>query len=72
MKLTLTPEQEKEVVNHTSGKVTLADGKEFFYMPRWFTKNEDGTWERLSFDELPDEAKEQMSSLRSWLKNIIP
>ena len=71
MKLNLTPEQISLIKSPTSGKVTMKDGREFYYVPYWFTQNPDGTMERLNFDQLPDDVQEHMSTIRNFVKNVF-
>jgi len=72
VKINLTEEQAKLITAHTSGKITTPSGQEFYYVPYWFTKNEDGSWERLSIDSLPDDAKKQLEGLRNFIKKTCP
>jgi len=59
MKVLLTPDQESALWHH--GKTIMADdGKKYMYFPFWFRMDGNGEYERLRFDQIPENVKDKL------------
>lgn len=57
MKMLLTPDQESTMW-HMSETIITPSGKTFYSFPYYMQPIANGEYERLTFDQLPDEAKD--------------
>jgi hypothetical protein len=57
MKILLTPDQESTLW-HFMDHMSLPSGKKYYSFPFYLQDHGDGCYERLTFDQLPEEAKE--------------
>jgi hypothetical protein len=59
MKLLLTPDQEATLWNH-SQTIVADDGKKYMYFPHWLRIDGNGEYERLRFDQIPENVKDKL------------
>jgi len=45
------------------GTKVITPSNEYYYLPYWYRDNKDGTFEQLSFDQLPKDLKETIKEL---------
>jgi hypothetical protein len=61
MKILLTKEQEAFLM---SGNMMQLGDNEYYFIPFWFKKNPDGTWEEHNIEKLPKELEKAIQQLR--------
>jgi hypothetical protein len=59
-----------DFIKNMGARVTLADGREFYYVPYWFSPSRDNLYRMYSFDELPREVKNEIISSREIMKDF--
>ena len=59
MKILLTPDQESTLW-HFSQTIMTDNGTKFLYMPFWLRCDGSGEYERLRFDQIPEEIKDKL------------
>ncbi len=57
-------ETDSKFLENTSHCVYDVNGSNYYYMPFWFKKVSDGVYIEYGFDELPEELKSRLRSLR--------
>lgn len=59
MEILLTPDQESTLW-HFSETIMTDKGEKYMYFPFWLKPNGDGSFERLRFDQIPEEIKDKL------------
>jgi hypothetical protein len=59
MEILLTPDQ-VSALNHFASVIVTDKGDRFYYFPYWHKASGNGTYERLRFDQLPEEVKDRL------------
>jgi len=63
MKITPSKAQIDQFTGPESSKVEHG-GDKYYYYPFWVRNNADGSWERISFDQIPDPVVKLVGTLR--------
>lgn len=61
MRITPGPEQIKQITSEA--KFPREDGT-YFYVPMWFKQSTDGSWEKLTWEEVPESVQQQVIKIR--------
>lgn len=59
MEILLTPDQESTLW-HFAQTILSEKGEKYLYFPWWMRSNGDGSYERLRFDQIPEEIKDKL------------
>lgn len=59
MEILLTPDQESVIWNFADTIVT-DKGERYMYFPYWLRDDGKGSYERLRFDQIPEEVKDKL------------
>ncbi len=59
MEILLTPDQESTLW-HFADTILTDKGDKFMYFPYWLKINGNGLYERLRFDQIPEEVKDRL------------
>jgi hypothetical protein len=59
MEILLTPDQ-VSALNHFASVIVTEKGDRYYYFPFWHKSNGNGKYDRLRFDQLPEEVKDQL------------
>lgn len=59
MEILLTPDQ-VSALNHFADVIVTDKGDKYYYFPYWHKSNGNGAYDRLRFDQLPEEVKDKM------------
>lgn len=58
-------ETDSKFLEENANKITVkATGEDYYFMPYWFKKLEDGRWGVFYFDNLPEDVKETLKKAR--------
>ena len=59
MEILLTPDQESTLWN-LADTILTDKGEKYMYFPYWLKSNGDGSYERLRFDQIPEDIKDKL------------
>lgn len=59
MEILLTPDQESTLW-HFADTILTDKGEKYMYFPYWLRVNGSGSYERLRFDQIPEEVKDKL------------
>lgn len=59
MEILLTPDQ-VSALNHFADVIVTEKGDKYYYFPYWHKPSENGMYDRLRFDQLPEEVKDKL------------